>query len=732
MKNWSLTRKIATVGCLLAAISLAVFLVLASDRTVDVSSDSEHRYENARLITPKTFGSYGELMFAYVGEGNFLYNLDDESRPLIQQPVKELLYASDDSVLYTASCEIDMSHLGRESVIQELQIGEHENQVNTIARVTIDPCWSSNDEVIYYVEDTNRAQLCTFEPLTSTSEIAAEFEQDILGLRISSDGLLVLLADGAELLYVPLSKQLVEPGINARGSVITVCEQYDLILSPDGILSYHWQGSDESVVISEDVIVGISHQDNEIYYIKQENGNASLMCYVVSEEQHQTLAALEGVVLPQLTSDADYAFVVTDLGIVYRYDIQENTLIPFHFIETESVKAPLISLFDYRLMVYDLAKEQDASFCYSIPSGVTITAEESEMLVEQARELSNEAMSQSPSEEYSFLSIGAIGENVLNLQNALISHGYLQMLPTSVYGVETMHAVMMAQSDLNLPETGYADKLFQALLMSSDIYYQVRPVEENEGSIRARDLTARLASLGYVLSSTSDGQSERLHAGIVRFCEVNELEYDGTAISESVQSAAFAKEALRYSAYYDLRQGDIGDNAYALNAQLFSLRYSPYSPRPAIDDDTVSSVTLFATVNQMEYDGVITPAIQSALFSDNAAACPVELQPTSLAEAESSTPGQIITDRELKILRKWLTKSFAVNHTDRQAVKRLQVKLIRLGYLAEERDSMIYDEYTAEAIRRFQVDHDLPTDGIPTKKTLMMVFGITNSTLSGE
>ena len=613
-----------------------------------------------------------------------------------------------------------------------MQIGESENQVHTIARVTIDPCWSSNDEVIYYVEDTNRAQLCTFEPLTSTSEIAAEFEQDILCLRISSDGLLVLLADGEERLYVPLSKQLVEPGINARGSVITVCEQYDLILSPDGILSYHWQGSDESVVISEDVIIGVSHQDNEIYYIKRENGNATLMCYLVSEEQHQTLAALDGVVLPQLTSDADYAFVVTDLGIVYRYDIQENRLIPFHIIETESVKAPLISLFDYRLMVYDLSKEQDASFCYSIPSEVNVTPEDTEQLMEQARELSNEAMSQSPSEEYSFLSIGAIGENVLNLQNALIAHGYLQMVPTSVFGIETMYAVMMAQSDLNLPETGNADKLFQTLLMSSDVYYQMRPVDENEESIRARNLKVRLASLGYILSSTSNNQSDRLHTGIIRFCETNGLEYDNSLISETIQASVFAKEALRYSGYYDLRIGDIGDNAFALNAQLFNIGYSPYSPRPAIDDNTVSALTLFTAVNQIEYSGIITPAIQFALFSDTAIACPMELQPASLAKAESGTPGQVIADRELKILRKWLTKSFAVNHTDRQAVKRLQVKLIKLGYLADGCDSMVYDEKTAEAIRSFQADHDLSADGIPTKKTLMMIFGIINTTLSGE
>ena len=74
MKKWTLTRLIATVGCTLAAISLAVFLALATDRTKESTDDSAQQFENARLITPRTFGSYGELMFAYVGKGNYLYN----------------------------------------------------------------------------------------------------------------------------------------------------------------------------------------------------------------------------------------------------------------------------------------------------------------------------------------------------------------------------------------------------------------------------------------------------------------------------------------------------------------------------------------------------------------------------------------------------------------------------------------------------------------------------------
>ena len=730
MKKWTLTRIIATTGCLLAAISLAVFLALASDRVEDSSNDPTQRYENARLITPKTFGSYGELMFAYAGENNYLYDLDNESIPLICQPVKELLYASDDSVLYTASCEMDSAHPGRESVIQELQIGTQGNRVHTIAQVTVDPCWSSNDEVIYYVEDEAANRLCTFEPLTSTSEIAAEFEQDIIGLRISSDGLLVMLDDSMELLYVPLSKQLTVPGFVAKGSVITVCEQYDLLLSAEGSLSYHWQGADDTVLISEDVLIGISHQDNEIYYIHQSSGRTELMCYTVSEEQHQVLASLDSNVLPQLTSDADYAFVLTEQGIVYRYDIQESILIPYHFIDTASVRAPMISLFDYRLMIYDLAKEQDASYCYSIPSDVALTAEETEQLAQQAKDLTTEAGELDFSSEISFLSMGSTGEKVLALQNILNSRGYLQVAPTGIYGTETLYAVSTAQSDLNLPETGFADRLFQTLLVRSDASNQIRSILENDDGIRARNLTARLITLGYILQSDAE-RPNKLQDGVALYCAQNNLPFDG-AITEDIQLAIFSKDALLYSGYHELVPGDRGEACSAVNEQLFRLDYSQYSSRPVIDNHTHEAIQLFASVNGVAYDLIITRELQEALLAAQAAACPEQLSPSALADAKSATPGQVITDKELKVLRKWLTKSFAVNHTDKQAVKRLQVRLIRLGYLEQGEASMIYDDKTAEAVRQFQSENGLTIDGVPSKRTLMGIFGIANSILSGE
>ncbi len=101
MKLFTLKRSVITVSSVVAAISLSLFLILYVQDYSGSDEVQEGGSANFRVITTDDVCSYGELMFAYIGENNYLFNLDDESEPLIRQPVDMLLYASDDSVLYT-------------------------------------------------------------------------------------------------------------------------------------------------------------------------------------------------------------------------------------------------------------------------------------------------------------------------------------------------------------------------------------------------------------------------------------------------------------------------------------------------------------------------------------------------------------------------------------------------------------------------------------------------------
>lgn len=92
----------------------------------------------------------------------------------------------------------------------------------------------------------------------------------------------------------------------------------------------------------------------------------------------------------------------------------------------------------------------------------------------------------------------------------------------------------------------------------------------------------------------------------------------------------------------------------------------------------------------------------------------------------------MISDRQLKIIRKWLTKQFAVNHTDRQAVKRLQRQLVKLGYMQAENITMIYDKNTMDAVVAYQKAHDINADGIASKATLTDIFAATTKTVQEQ
>lgn len=701
-KQTSLSRLISAIGCVLAAVALAVFFLIAGDRTVDPSEEKTSQPIAPWIVRPDHFGSYGELMFAYIGENNLLYNLDDESVPLTRDAAGELLYASDDSVLYLSPCEIRTENPGREFLIRELQVGEHGNMLSTIASVSIHPCWSGNDEVIYFVRDQDPQTLCTFEPLTSTTEDAAGFDQPIRGLRISSDGLLVSLENGEELLYVPLSKSLTTPLVDCQRMSIQVCEQYDLVLSSTGELFYHWQGSPELMPVSTQVLAAVSHQDNELYYLKEEDGAVTLCAYIVSEESESILAELPESMMPQLTADASYALMLGRTGTVYQYDIAGQEVQAIAALDLQEVHAPLISLFDYRLMVYDLSREPDQTFCWAQPL-----------------EALQEPDTGAPVTELVLLSMGDHGAAVDELQHQLAAGSWLAGHAPSFFDVPTLLAVQHAQSALRQAATGVVTGAFLETLAEDAPQSGTEPY-----GIEIRDAQARLRTLGYLTGPVSGVWDEETEQAVAKL----RGEDTYTSLMDLLASAQSPLQPL------PLALGDTGEEALLLNHRLYDLRYMAVLPDATVTQATLDACSLFMSCRGEESadSTIVSGQTQQIILDESAPACPADSMPARVSATASSQAGQVITDKELKVLRKWLTKSFAVNHTDRQAVKRLQWRLMQLGYLSGTAITMVYDADTAAAVSAFQQARGITVDGIPTKRTLMELFGLNNMQLMGE
>lgn len=714
-----LRKVLIACSAIVATVVGSIFLLMYSNNMAAQNEGPiDAAANNPFVITPDNLCKQGELMFAYIGENNYIYNLDDESQPLIRQPASILLYASDDTVLYVAPTEIDSSHYGRESVIQELQIGEHENNLYTIATVSIDPCWSSNDEVIYFIKDESPNQLYTFEPLTSTTEMAATFEHNVTGLRISSDGLLVSLETGAEMLYVPLSKSLTEAYYDCNGCRVMVCEQYDLILTPNRELFYRWLGSKEAVRIAENVVVAKGYQDNQILFVQESEGGKTLNAYYVSENVTKQFVQLPENIMPQLTVSAEYAFLMDSNHVVYRYDIDINAFEPFDIID-ETVKNPLISVFDFRLMVYDMSREADQSFVYA--KDATIAVMDSDIgrinaYMEKKERETGEIV-------FMPLQMGAVGAEVQELQQALLSLGYGKSSPSGILGVETTVGIQQLQSDLGLEETGIADNELRCLLADQVVSEKTgfTPISVSSEGIFVRDVQARLKSLGYSVAEPTGKMDEKTLGSLCIFARAHSIEYDGGVVTTELLSRLYDAAATPGSKRLVLEAGDCDPQVVQLNQRLKSLGYLAGSVNPSYDEKTVSAIELVKTVNPLapQTDDL---ALLDYIYSNEIAGCPEELRPKALGDTVSSTEGQVISDRQLKVIRKWLTKQFAVNHTDKQAVKRLQMRLVRMQYLRIDQVTMIYDQDTFNAIMGFQADKGLPADGIVSKAVLTEIF----------
>lgn len=723
MKEWfNLKRVIAIIAAVSVTACGCMFFVMYSNSHIkEKAIEGNHGKQEQgevhpsaiNVITPDNMCSYGELMFAYIGKNNYLYNLDNDKKPLIMEPATSLLYASDDTVLYTAAAETDANHPGREYVIQELQIGEKENTLNTISTVSVPPCWSSNDEVIYFVEESNRKQLCTFEPLTSTTEKAALFKENINGLRISSDGLLVTLQSGEEQLYVPLSKSLTQTHFDSRDSIIKVCEQYDLVITARGELFYRWIGSNDAVKISDEVVSAQGFQDDEILYIKKTKDGSALYDYYVSEEKNKKLCALPEKVLPQLTVSAEYSFVIDETQNVYRYDNVNNKLDFFTHIDKDVVN-PMISVFDYRLMIYDLARKPNDNFVCEYDAAKIIKDKKP-----KKRKKEN---------EMSILMMTSVGEDVLKLQEKLISYGYLQTIPSGVFDINTMIAIKYMQNDMGVLETGVADPRFRMSLENDNQvnYEKYKPLSETSKGIRVNDVNERLLTLGYMPSAGGSIFNEVSFKALDRFAIENSIKRQ-KIIGKKYLEKLFDKNALEYSGYFTLKKGDLCVKTKSLNERLRELGYISGSVNPSFDKKTLDGINNYQKANGLKQIRVATVGLQKSIFSEHAKKCPKNFAPAKITDTNSKNKGQVISDRQLKIIRKWLTKQFAINHTDKQAVKRLQKQLEISGYLDSKDISMIYDRKTFNAVKEFQNNNKITPDGIASKKTLTTVFSSTTA-----
>lgn len=284
------------------------------------------------------------------------------------------------------------------------------------------------------------------------------------------------------------------------------------------------------------------------------------------------------------------------------------------------------------------------------------------------------------------LSPGMNGPLVTDLQNQLVSAGYLARTVDGDYGSTTKKAVALFQKDHNLTVTGVADDKTQAAIRSvpSDSYRSGGGVIYARGN-RGNDvlrLQQKLSKAGYLKGALDGVYGEDTEKAVIAYQKDHEVPVSG-AIDEMTysgilgESGSTADSKKSYGPVLYSR-GDRGDEVASIQKKLQKLGYLDDIADGIYGENTVTAIRYFQRENGLYENGNIdknTMDMLNSVYGSN-------------------------------------TGSFSLAPGDRgQKVIRLQNKLLLHGYNPGTVDG-VYGEGTANAVRKLQLEEKLEATGI--------------------
>ncbi len=295
---------------------------------------------------------------------------------------------------------------------------------------------------------------------------------------------------------------------------------------------------------------------------------------------------------------------------------------------------------------------------------------------------------------------GDRGDAVVDLQNRLRKLGYLTDTADGIFGDTTEAAVKEFQKAVGLTADGVVGQTTLDKLNASD-------APEKEGAIlrqgstgnAVKGLQQRLIELGY-LSGSADGIfGSGTKSALMQFQAAAGLEATGVADIDT-QEALEATDAPELSGS-TLQQGSTGEAVKKLQQRLIELRYLTGSADGTYGSATKAAVQAFQQVVGLEADGVADPTTQMALYASDAPA----------ADSEDATTLEVGSRGE--------------------AVKKLQQRLIELGYLNGSADGD-FGSATKAAVKLFQKQVGITVDGVAGQATQAALYASDAPKYDGE
>ena len=347
----------------------------------------------------------------------------------------------------------------------------------------------------------------------------------------------------------------------------------------------------------------------------------------------------------------------------------------------------------------------------------------------------NEALDQAVVNQYTELSVGALGTNVRNLQKRLIELGYLEGTATGTFDQATAQAVKMFENAYGRVQTGVASPLLQVYLFSNSAKtYSNKNLPQATGQIGSftklergstgnavARLQNRLIELGYLSGSATGIFDANTENAVKEFEAIYGKQRTGIA-TVAMQEYLFSDKAYHAgtvtptptpyyaptpaptretssNGYTPLQYGSRGDAVTELQTRLRFLGYYTGKIDGIYGTGTVNAVKRFEAAYGKPQTGIATAAMQVYLFRDDA-----------LTYHESVTP------TPTPVLYQTLYEG---SYGDE--VVKLQKRLIQLGYLKGAADGY-FGENTANAVRAFEARYGKVQTGVATPDMQRYLF----------
>ena len=254
------------------------------------------------------------------------------------------------------------------------------------------------------------------------------------------------------------------------------------------------------------------------------------------------------------------------------------------------------------------------------------------------------------------------------------------------------------------------------------------PAEAEVETVAARDLQQgdsgddvlflqnRLKYLKYYSGELSGNYGKATREAVQSFQRDFGLEETGIADLQT--------QMVIYTAVYrPLKYGSTGDDVRELQAQLTALGYYKGQISGNFLDATQKAVEYFQQNNSLKVTGIADPDTQEVLFSGRAIGRYDDAAPTSspvpnldyyLVDEDES--GVVMPEEPVTFTKKLKNGSTGAE------VKQLQQRLYELGYLDESKVSGNFLKYTTRAVKLFQTQNGLPSNGIVDEETWNLIF----------